>query len=181
MVEPPRDAPPRGRPRPAGRGLRRARPALGGGAELRLAVALGRPRQGPRRPARRLGRPSRPRRHPLRLRGDAQPDAGPRSRTVGRLKQVLSLLHSPLYGRNTDTRALMALAREKFAGARGRPARSRPGPGGPSGSRRPLTLMPERRDNRTTLALNRPRRSGGREGRPLPRRPVPIASAADVN
>ena len=36
-----RDAPPRGRPRPAGRGLRRARPPLGGREELRLAVPLG--------------------------------------------------------------------------------------------------------------------------------------------
>src|SRR3954465_15781184 len=90
MVEPPRDAPPRGRPRPAGRGLRRARPPLGGREELRVAVPLGRPRQGSRRPAPPLDPPARRRRPPLPLPSPAQPDAGPRSHTIGRLKQVLS-------------------------------------------------------------------------------------------
>src|SRR3954466_16186771 len=39
VVERPRHAAPRGRPRPGGEGLRGARAAVGGGAELRLAVA----------------------------------------------------------------------------------------------------------------------------------------------
>src|SRR4051794_34687259 len=93
VVEPPRHAPPGGGPRPGREGLRRARPPLGGRAELRLAVALGRPRQGSGRPARCLRRTPGRRRRPLRLRGAAQPDTSPRTRSVARLKQVLRPEH----------------------------------------------------------------------------------------
>src|SRR4051812_24576656 len=61
------------------------------GAELRLALALGRPRPGPRRPARRLRRTSRLWR-PLRLRGAPQPDADPCARVVARFKQALRVV-----------------------------------------------------------------------------------------
>jgi putative transposase len=66
------------------------RAPLGGRAQLRLARALGRPRQGSRRPPRRLGRSPRPRLHLLRHGGPAQPHADPCSRAMTLLKQALS-------------------------------------------------------------------------------------------